>query len=155
MGGQIRLPEILTQADIDAILEQHTRYGLVPVDEINNAKEFKGMCYSVDKPIPSGKIEALFRHNQEWMIEVGKRTRQEAAVAASNIAENALSELNLEAPSPGMAVNQQAFQAEIVEENHDSRSGLPMINEGIRVERNGDNQFGPNKGQTQHQKRRR
>lgn len=90
MGAQIILPDDLTTDDVNYIIEQHQQYGFVAFDKVADVKTFTGMCYSIDKQIPSMRIEQLFTINREHLVEEGRKNRQEAAVAANNAFDNAL-----------------------------------------------------------------
>lgn len=83
MGSQVRIAGELSQRDIDAIVEQYGKYGLIRVDEIDRTKAFAGVCYSIDKTVPIDKIRRGIEHNNEILVERGKEQRKEAAVATN------------------------------------------------------------------------
>lgn len=145
VGSQIALPEDLSLADIDYVLEQHTRYGLIPVDSIQNSKAFKGICYSVDKPVPAGKIEALMHHNRDELTKLGQKLRQEAALTSNSTLESELQENG----RPEVLRN---LEITVVEENHDERDTAAPVAEAFRVRREGEDQYGAPR--TQRRKRR-
>lgn len=64
---------------VRGVVEQHARYGLVPVTEIDRTKPFIGMCYSLDKPIPVAKILRAAEHNDGVLEE---RSLEERRVTA-------------------------------------------------------------------------
>lgn len=128
IGGQVQLSGELDRTAIDYIIEQHTRYGLVPADEIDRTREFSGLCYSIDAPVKVPKITSLIHHNVEQLIARGRQTREESAVASNNFLEN---EIN-ESGRPEVLRN---FEASVVEENHDERDERPAVAEGVRVSR--------------------
>jgi hypothetical protein len=94
-GSQIQIQwdgsGIMQPEDIDYVVEQHAIYGLMPIDEIDNAKPFTGLCYSIDKPIPAMKIQKLMLHNQDIL-----ETRAEDTLRATALASNKILETNME-----------------------------------------------------------
>lgn len=147
IGSQICLPEDLSSEHVDAVISQHARYGLVSVDNVSSIKEFVGLCYSVDKPVPAIKIERLMQHNREELVDLGIKLRQEAAITTNNFAEEKMEDT-------GAPTALRNLQVEIIEENPDPRNETAPIAEGYRLRREGENQFGPNKGQQQGRRRR-
>jgi hypothetical protein len=70
-----------TRDDHGHIVDQLQPYGLVSVSEIDRAKEFIGLCYQFDKPIPAERLAPVFSHNDNVLTESSKQNRQEAALA--------------------------------------------------------------------------
>lgn len=130
MGEQERVPEDLNPEAIDYVIEQHARYGLIQVSEIDRAKEFKGTCYSIDKPVPGTKIGNLMAHNRNQLVEIGRKFRSDAAVSSNQQLENQLAETD----RPETLRN---FEMSVVEEDHDDRDETPAIAEGFRVKADG------------------
>lgn len=128
IGGQIQVTGDLTADEIDQVIAQHAKYGLIPVDEVDRNKTFNGMCYSVGKSITMDKIDRAIRHNTNVLIERGKVIRQHAAIAEHNTLENRL----VESERPEALRN---LEMSVIEENHDPRSETPAISEGFRVNR--------------------
>lgn len=126
MGGQIRVYNDAATHVLKGIIEQHERYGLVPVDEIDRTRDFIGMCYSFDKPIEVEKIMRAVDHNTDVLVKVGQEIRKTAAVATNN----QLLELN----QGNSDLNH--FEVEVVEETKKG-DDTPGLNEGIEVLANG------------------
>lgn len=80
VGRQILISGDLEAPDIEFILKQHAKYGLVHVSEIDRTRPFAGLCWS-EKSITVDKVKRLFLHNQGVLSERGKSQRQAAAVA--------------------------------------------------------------------------
>lgn len=90
IGGQIQVAGELSTPEIDAIIEQHARYGMVAYSEIDKRQPFIGYCYQVDKRF-SNVVDALqrgFAHNDQVLEERGQRLREEAAVAINQSIED-------------------------------------------------------------------
>lgn len=127
-GMQERIAGELAIVEIDAILKQHARYGLVKADEIDRAREFHGTCYSIDKPIRAPKIVYLMERNIVALVKQGEQTRQECAVAENLNFERTLVE-------QGRSERVTAFEMTMQQENHDPLNPNPQLSEGIRVAR--------------------
>lgn len=69
------------RADLEAIVAQHARYGLVEVREIDRTKGFIGMCYSYDAPINPDAVMRALEHNDAVLVQRGADLRKQAAVA--------------------------------------------------------------------------
>lgn len=130
MGGQIEVSGDLNQPQIDDIIKQYEKYGLVPIDEVGRVRRFSGLCYSVGKQIRPDAIERLMRHNNQALVERGRKIREETAVAQNNALENMIEE-------SGRPETLSRFEMSVVEENPDEREESEPIAEGIRVTRQG------------------
>ena len=84
IGGQVRLSGDFSTPQVDSIIDQHRKYGLVRVDEIDRTKPFIGVCVSIDKPVDVEKIKVALQHNVAVLEERGREIREHAAVAVNN-----------------------------------------------------------------------
>jgi hypothetical protein len=123
IGRQVPLSGDLNTKQIDSIIEQHAKYGLVPADEVDRTKPFIGMCYAVDKPVPLTRMQSAIIHNDEVLALRGQHLRQEAAVAVNNAMED-------QAPGSGL----KELEMTIVEDQRKDGSS-PEVNEEIVVSR--------------------
>lgn len=83
VGGQIRISapkEGLNNIQIDAIIEQHRKYGLIPVSEIEKGKTSAPLAYQIGSPIPADRIARLMLRNEGVKAEMGRKFREDAAV---------------------------------------------------------------------------
>lgn len=129
IGGQVRISplggrEDLSTPEIDAILDQYRKYGLISVSEIESSKTpFHGMCYSLDKPISVEKLHRAMKRNEDALEDLGKQLRKEAALAVNNQIEGTIGE------------NLRQLEMSITEE--EPRGGYPEdhdpVGEGVRV----------------------
>lgn len=126
IGGQIQITGELLPIQVDAIIEQHAKYGMVSVDEVDRSKSFTGLCYSIDKPIPVSKIMTAVRLNTDVLQERGRQIRQEAAIAENNRIEQSMRENDI----PGEL---KALNVSVQEEKE--RPDGEQVSEGIRVTR--------------------
>lgn len=122
IGTQVQIPGELSIADVDAIIDQHRKYGMINVDEIDRTRPFAGLCYSVDKPISSEKLRRIMTHNNEVLVDRGREIRKNAAVAINDQIKNQL----------GDEVDLEQVEVSIVEEG-DKDTGSDKVNEGFRV----------------------
>ena len=127
-GTQIRISGDLTTEQVDYIIRQHAKYGLVAADSIDQSKGFHGTCYSIGKPITGMRLALLMRQNHEDLIVQGREIRKQSAVAQSNLLENTLTE-------QGRPETLTEMNLTIQEEEHDPNSPEPQLSEGFRVVR--------------------
>lgn len=94
MGGQVELNapsarEGFNQIQADSVIQQLGVYNMISVEEINRAgKNFAGLCYSIDKPIKSDKIQQLMMHNTQCLVILGKQLRENAAIVENDLLAN-------------------------------------------------------------------
>lgn len=84
IGGQIIVSGDLNPTQIDSILDQHAKYGLVSVDEVDRTRPFIGLCFSVDKPVIMDKVRRAMEHNTTVLNDRGRQLREEAAIFVNN-----------------------------------------------------------------------
>ncbi|MEJ0017529.1 MAG: hypothetical protein WDN25_13380 [Acetobacteraceae bacterium] len=106
-----------------AIIAQHERYGIVPLDEIDRCKPFIGLCYSFDKPIPVDAIMRADEHNTGAL---------EIASAESRVATAAALHQMLERSVEGAPTQLDSVEIEVVVQNGPHEPGL---NEAVTVTR--------------------
>lgn len=119
IGRQVEISGDLTTKDIEAIIHQHARYGLVSVSDIDRTRPFTGLCWS-DKPISVDKIKRLWLHNQGVLTERGKEQREAAAVATME---------KIEQETPGALRSLEMS----TEEAPTDANPNPDFREGVRV----------------------
>jgi len=129
IGTQVKISGDLSTQQIDAIIQQHRAYGLVPAAEAGKVKGFTGLCYSVGRPIQSATLELAIDANQRVLEARGKKLREEAAIAVSNGMEQTLGEM-------GTGANLREVEMSAVEEEPKGgyRDDAPF-GEGVRVTR--------------------
>ncbi len=130
-GGQLQIYRDADRATLEAIVEQHRRYGLIPVAEIDRTKPFINLCYQFDKAITQNHIKYGVEHNVEVLTDLGRERRDQAAVAVGTNLERAAEEAS---GHPRLS----AVSLEVQEEKNpgDNSKG---INEVIHVDRNHGN----------------
>jgi hypothetical protein len=77
IGQQTRIYRDDTFEVLRGIVDQHARYGLVAVEDIDKTREFIGLAYSFGRVIDPEVIELAVDHNQDVL-------RKEALGAAHN-----------------------------------------------------------------------
>jgi len=70
-----------TTDEISAIIQHHEAYGLIDSTKIDQAQQFIGTCYSIDKPVAASIIEKGIRDNDD-LLDRGAHQRRQAALAA-------------------------------------------------------------------------
>jgi hypothetical protein len=130
-GGQITVYQPNAQPEvIRSIIDQHVRYGLVDVSEIDRRKPFVGVCYSIDKPIKVEKIMYADEHNSTVLTKASEEARQLSAAALHTALEQA---------TEG-AAKVESLELEIVQQNGRDEPGL---NEIVTVGQQIDNSIPP------------
>jgi len=81
MGSQMLIYEQGTKSDHEHIIKQHQIYGLKPVNEIDRTKEFVGLCYQFEKPIPLDRLQTTFDHNDDAMAHSAQEHRKLATLS--------------------------------------------------------------------------
>jgi hypothetical protein len=128
-GAQIQISGDLTTPQIESIVRQHAKYGMVHVGDIERTRPFTSLCWQLDKPVNVNAIMKGLDHNHRILDARGQQFRKVAAVvAASKAAELA------PAPVP-------TYDVSVVEETE----GQPQISEGYRVTENPDQSGRPPK----------
>ena len=119
-GAQVYIHDDCGMNVIKAIIAQHERYGLIPASSIPRAKEFVGLCYSVDTPIDLEAIMTASEHNDGVLTDKAIEMRKETAVAIQ------ASMVNEETGISELAV-------EIVQDDK-STSAQERMAQGVRIE---------------------
>jgi hypothetical protein len=127
MGGQIQLTGDFSQNEVDAIVDQHRKYGLIEVKDIDRRKSFAGLCYQIDKPIRVSELQTAMVIRTEVLVERGKETRKAVALASAANLEQQLSDQ--ERPE-GL----RGVETSFMEDNFDGREERDPLSEGLRVE---------------------
>jgi hypothetical protein len=125
IGEQRKLSGDFSVHDVEAVVEQHGKYGMVAVSEIDRTKPFIGLCYSLDKRVDMHKVQHAVEHNYGVLEERGRLIRQEAAVATL---------ASIEGADEGSGIG--ALEASIEEVPAKKDGSDTKVNEVIRVTRN-------------------
>jgi hypothetical protein len=121
VGRQVRLSGEMTSEEIDFIVNQHAKYGLIRDTEITRkTRGFNCLVYAVDRPVAVDNMTIVLELNREALVTQGQQTRKEAAVAVTNAIEN---------EGPGL----KALELSVVEEDRPGVEGT--MAEGLRVTR--------------------
>ena len=132
-GAQVKVAGELTPAQVDHIVKQHAKYGIVAADALDQTRGFHGICYSVGKPISSVKLMVLMETNHSALIKLGREIREQNAVAQSQVVDQVLTE-----NARPEQLRQMDFT--IQQEEHDVTNNVPQLSEGFRVIRGGNDQ---------------
>lgn len=84
----------LSTPQIDAIVHQHRRYGMLAVDEISGMRRKVDYIYSIGKPVKPKVIEELARHNDAVLLMRGRETRKRLAISINDNLEKNLDQQN-------------------------------------------------------------
>ena len=136
-GSQIPLPDDLNQEQINAIVEQHERYGFVSTADVksNNVKRhFTRLVYSIGQPVAGMYIEALLNSNHGVLDAQGKEIRRTTAIAANAaIAQELQKEREMNNLEADVGAVDITIQEEEPRGGYD-RPSAQIIAEGFKVE---------------------
>lgn len=136
VGGQVCISGELDRDAVDMIVQHHAPYGLAAASEVEYAKDFVGLCYSIDKPIAAATLTKVMVHNERVLAEQGREIRRQTSVAGNEA-------LQRNAMESGRPETLRQMEASILEEDHDERSPDPAVAEGFRVINGGAEQPPP------------
>jgi hypothetical protein len=80
-GTQQRIHNECALPILEAIVDQHRKYGLIPVSEVPNVHDYVGLCFSFDRPVDFERLSYAVDHNLGVLQEQGVKQREEAAIA--------------------------------------------------------------------------
>lgn len=136
IGGQIRVSPTgnkadLTTPEIDFILEQYGKYGMLPVEEIDGkGHPFSGLCYSIGKAITPERLRKAMLKKEEALQKFGAKIRQEAALATNNQIEEQI----------GAPLRNLEMSFEEIEPRGGYADDADHLSEGVRVTRRAERQ---------------
>jgi hypothetical protein len=135
IGQQVPLSGDLNKFQVDSIVQQHARYGMVAVEEIDRTRgAFTGLCYSVDKPVPVSKLLYVINANKSVLDLRGQEIRKEAAVAVNQQVETQM-EGNVSGAKPPQL---EKLEIEVQEEKSGNGPAHKPMDEKLRVTRSED-----------------
>lgn len=132
VGAQTKISGGLTLGEMEYVLAQHTQYGLIAEDKIDQARAFSGTCYAVDKPISAVRLMYLMEANLQVLVKRGEEIRKANAVGHSNIINQVMRDTE-QADLPVLELTVQ-------QEREDPKNDVPQMAEGILVSADADAQ---------------
>lgn len=88
-----RQEQIYTDASrevLEYIVNQHRKYGLIPLEEIDHTQAYFGMCYAFDRTIDIDRVMTAMEHNETIVDRQAHEYRKQAAAGLSNVIDNNL-----------------------------------------------------------------
>lgn len=119
----------LTDKEIDSVIDQLSRYGLIGVEDVKNSRKQFPWVYSVGKPVPADIMRLAVFRNIGVLSEKGQKARMAAAIATNNAIDNMADAENLPAV--------QALSMSVEEEKPgdiERAEGEKPIAEGVRMD---------------------
>lgn len=98
IGKQTRLPDELSSEELAGIIKQYEPYGMVAANQLKNIREFVGLCYSIDKPVPMDNMIHTFEHNGEALNDQAADRREQTAAAIAAGITNKMQEHGVSVP---------------------------------------------------------
>ena len=84
----------LKPEQVDEIIAQHERYGMIPADKVRDATAKTDYIYQIDKPINPSILDELDKRNSGVLIIRGREIRKQLAVAIDKNVQNDLQRQN-------------------------------------------------------------
>lgn len=137
MLSQIVIQKLSREA-IDMIIEDHEVYGFVEASQATHSRKadrMASLCYSVDKPVPPARIDALLRGNHEILDANGRAMRQQAAIASND---RLVAEVSKQSHLSGMPVTDIGNVEVTIQQDvkgDDNLSSKEAIGEGLVINR--------------------
>lgn len=97
-GTQMAIGGELTHDVIVSIIQQHEAYGLRDATTISRMRDFVGLCYSIDKPVPLDNMLYTFEKNDETLNDRAANRREQAAAAIAQNIQSSAAELGVRVP---------------------------------------------------------
>lgn len=129
-GAQVLISGELTKGEIDYIVAQHSQYGMISEDRIDQTRAFAGTCYSVDKPISATRLVYLLNGNLGHLVKRGEEIRRVNAVAHNNGINSVLAQSGAE--------QIPVLELTVQQENKDPNNHVDQMSEGILVSTDGN-----------------
>jgi len=127
IGGQAAIYEDTDKATLGLIIDQHLKYGLKALSELDRSKGYTGLCYQFDAPIDVERIMSAVAHNDDEIARVGHEVRKaQAAGISAAIDQNMM----------GSESQLQSLEVEIVEQKKPGENSDKMT-ETIQVAKPG------------------
>jgi hypothetical protein len=132
VGGQTRISGDLTPAQIDIIIQFHTKYGMIKFSEISNFRGFFiPYIYRIDEAISKETLEELIVQNRVFNANESRRLRAEAALAVSaqiedNLNGEKISNFQMEIEEKPSKERDATMEPETFQVTRDRKRGAPQ-----------------------------
>lgn len=112
----------LTQVEVATIIEQKTPYGLRDARQLSSLKDYVGLSFSLDRPVPLDSMIVLFEQNDERLNERAGLRLEKAMAAIADNAESLVRDAGL---------HLQNAEVEVVEQT--TGGAAPKLSAGLEV----------------------
>lgn len=139
----------LHQSQVDSIVGQLCRYGMIAVADVPRTKSKTALVYNVDRPVSSEVIRTVMARNAGVLLQEGKERRQKAALATNEIIATAVTN-NFAA----MGIPKEPTQDVDVEfeQEEQTEAGESRIEEGFRIRDNAPSTSPPQRNTKQRRR---
>lgn len=127
-GTFMQIPGDWSPEEADSIIKQHVQYGIVRDSEIDRTRDFRGIVYSLDKPITQARLLYLMDHNMGQLVIQGQEIRRANAVAQSELVQQSLIQ-------NGRTERVETYDMTIQQEQEDPRNNVAQLSVGTLVSR--------------------
>jgi hypothetical protein len=127
-GQQLIMNRDIPRETAEFIVDQHRKYGIVAVEDIDRTRGFFGLCFQLDREIDVERIMMAVIHNEEATEIRGHENRKLQAAALSNNIDN-----NLQ----GSDSKLQGLEVDIIEQPKPGSHGQDQMKETIQIAKPG------------------
>lgn len=127
-GTQAIVVKDSDSSEVDRIIAQHRRYGLVPASEAAKSKRFVGLCYSIDREIKFKDMKIVFENNDKVLEKQGEENVKAVAVAVNTAIDDKLKAADIPNEAAHVAI-------EVKEENEPGKDTTVAV--GVQVVKDG------------------
>lgn len=122
IGAQVKLPGDMTSAEVANIIKQHITYGIKDASEVRRTKDFTGLCYNIDQPVPFVAFDSALETNDVAMTERSAEQRERVV--------NAIADKSIEISRDA---GDKLQRIEVSTETDKAAQGIPEISLGSEV----------------------
>lgn len=133
-GRQVVLGGDMHIKQIEDVIDQLSKYGMVGVVDVPRLKTVAPLVFNIELAVPAEIIRKVQQINAGVMIEQGKVRRQKAAIAVDDIVQRTVNNQFAEANVPADTSRDTVETS--VEQLEQSEAGEKTIAEGFRVDPN-------------------
>jgi hypothetical protein len=126
-GKQAEVLKNAQREEVDAVVSQHTVYGLVEQSQVAKIDKFSGALYSLDKPVKIENMEIGVERNTDFLLEEGYELRKLAAIAIDAKFSEIVADSHLRLPE------QKATTIDVEEIPDEKTTKRTMLKQKIKV----------------------
>lgn len=129
-GQQIIVYKDAPKHELQAIVDQHSQYGLVAAKDVKRTDTFIGMCYNFEEPVDIEYVMLAAEHNDEVLEQRSQQIREDLTSTIDHQVKTAAQELGSAAKDVTVEITEEmkpgqsgeGFQQTLATENTGGRA---------------------------------